>query len=148
MKRETPYGGERFFIDWSLFDKHQSESLKIDICSGDSVEPETVKANELCIIQDTNNISFRVYPPEFIFAEKLETILRFGTGNTRVKDFIDLYTLIRKGLDILKLKKAVRMCFKCRKREFQVEELLIILNDKDFVDFLNRNYKVEISLFF
>ncbi|MDE0518457.1 MAG: nucleotidyl transferase AbiEii/AbiGii toxin family protein [Bdellovibrionales bacterium] len=44
---------------------------------------------------DISNISFQVYPPEFIFAEKLETIVRFGTGNTRVKDFIDLDTLIK-----------------------------------------------------
>ena len=35
MKRETLYGGERFSIDWSLFQKGQSEALKIDVCSGD-----------------------------------------------------------------------------------------------------------------
>ena len=79
MKRDTPYGGDRFSIEWSLFKKNQSETLKIDVCSGDFVEPESVKANELCIIEDTSNISFQVYPPEFIFAEKLETIVRFGT---------------------------------------------------------------------
>ena len=141
MKRETPYGGDRFSLNWSLFDKNQSEALKIDVCSGDLVEPETVKASELCIIEDTGNISFQVYPPEFIFAEKLETVVRFGTGNTRVKDFIDLDTLIRKGLNIQKLKKAVRMCFKCRGRDFQIEELLKILNDKNFTEFLGEVLK-------
>ena len=140
MKRETPYGGERFFLNWSLFDKNRSEALKIDVCSGDLIEPETVKASELCI-EDTGNISFQIYPPEFIFAEKLETVIRFGTGNTRVKDFIDLDTLIRKGLNIQKLKKAVRMCFKCRGRDFQIEELLKILNDKDFTEFLGEVLK-------
>lgn len=30
MKRDTPYGGERFSIEWSLFDKNQSEALKAD----------------------------------------------------------------------------------------------------------------------
>ena len=142
MKRETPYGGERFSIEWSLFTKHQSEALKIDVCSGDSIEPETVKANELCIIEDTGNISFQVYPAEFIFAEKLETIVRFGTGNTRVKDFIDLDTLIRKGLSIQKLQKAVKMCFKCRGRDFQIKELL--RNVKYFVikmEFYQKNGK-------
>ena len=67
MKRETPYGGERFSIEWSLFDKNQSEALKIDVCSGDFIEPETVKASELCIIQDTKGVFFQVYPPEFLY---------------------------------------------------------------------------------
>ena len=141
MKRETPYGGERFSLNWSLFDKNQSEVLKIDVCSGDLIEPETVKASNLCIIEDTGNISFQVYPPEFIFAEKLETVVRFGTGNTRVKDFIDLDTLIRKGLNIQKLKKAVRMCFKRRGKDFQIEKLLQILNDRDFTKFLGEVLK-------
>ena len=141
MKRETPYGGDRFSLNWSLFDKNQSEALKIDVCSGDLIEPEIVKASELCIIEDTGNISFQVYPPEFIFAEKLETIVRFGTGNTRVKDFIDLDTLIRKGLNTQKLKRVIRMRFKCRGRDLQIEELLKILNDKDFTDFLGEVLK-------
>lgn len=141
MKRDTPYGGDRFSIEWSLFDKNQSEALKINVCSGDFIEPETVKAREICLIQDTGNISFYVYPPEFIFAEKLETVLRFGTGNTRVKDFIDIDTLIKKGLNTKKLEKAVRECFKCRGKEFQLKELLEILNDKDFIEFLGEVLK-------
>ena len=82
-----------------------------------------------------------MYPPEFIFAEKLETIVRFGTGNTRVKDFIDLDTLIRKGLNTQKLKRVIRMRFECRGRDLQIEELLKILNDKDFTDFLGEVLK-------
>ena len=141
MKRDTPYGGERFSIEWSLFSKGQPEALKIDVCSGDFIEPEAVKADELCIIEDTGGISFQVYPPEFIFAEKLETIARFGTGNTRIKDFIDLDTLIKKGLNTHKLKKAVKMCFKTRGRDFKVKALSKILNDVDFVETLGEILK-------
>ena len=141
MKRDTPYGGERFSINWSLFKKGQPEALKIDVCSGDFIEPEAVKADELCIIEDTGGISFQVYPPEFIFAEKLETIVRFGTGNTRMKDFIDLNTLIKNGLNIHKLRKAVKICFKIRGRNFQTKTLLKILNDIDFVETLGKILK-------
>ena len=141
MKRKTPYGGERFSIEWSLFDKGQSESLKVDVCSGDFIEPETVKADELCLVEDTGDVFFQVYPPEFIFAEKLETIIRFGTGNTRVKDFIDLNTLIKQGLNLQNLKRAVKMCFQCRGRDFQATELLKILNDKDFTELLGNFLK-------
>ena len=141
MKRDTLYGGERFSIEWTLFDKNQSEALKIDVCSGDFIEPESVKASEICIIQDTGDISFHVYPPEFIFAEKLETVVRFGTGNTRVKDFIDLDTLIKKGLNTKKLERAVRECFKRRGKDFKVKELLTILNDKEFIEYLGEVLK-------
>ena len=34
------------------------------------------------------------YPKEFIFAEKLETVVYRDIGNTRMKDFHDLYSLI------------------------------------------------------
>lgn len=143
MKRDAPYGGERYTMQWSLFDSQQSEVLKIDVCSGDSVEPDTVRAKDLCLINPIDEISFQVYPPEFIFAEKLETIARFKTGNTRLKDFIDLYTLIKNGLNFEKLKKAVNECFTCRKRKFQSNELLKILTDVDFVTFLKTKYSKE-----
>ena len=143
MKRQTPYGGDRFSINWTLFNKHQSESLKVDVCSGDSIKPKSVKANKLCIIPPIQDIVIQVYPPEFIFAEKLETILRFGTGNTRLKDFIDMYTLIKKQLNTRKLKTAIMMCFKCRGKHFQDEDLLKILNDKDYTDFLSKIFKTK-----
>ncbi len=141
MKRDTPYGGERFSIKWSLFSKGQSEALKIDVCSGDFVEPEAIRASKLCIIEDTGGISFQVYPLEFIFAEKLETIARFGTGNTRMKDFIDLNTLIKKGLNVHKLRKAVKICFKTRGRDFQAKTLLKILDNADFAETLGEVLK-------
>ena len=84
-----------------------------------------------------------MYPPEFIFAEKLETILRFGTGNTRLKDFIDLYTLTKNPLNTQKLKTAVMMCFKCRGKIFQAEDLLNILNNKDYTSFLSKTLKTK-----
>ena len=37
MERETPYGGDRFEIQWTMFDKNQSESLKVDVCAGDFI---------------------------------------------------------------------------------------------------------------
>jgi hypothetical protein len=35
-------------------------------------------------------ISLVVYPPETIFAEKLETVLSKGAANSRMKDYHDL----------------------------------------------------------
>ncbi|MCX6991430.1 MAG: nucleotidyl transferase AbiEii/AbiGii toxin family protein, partial [Chlamydiae bacterium] len=41
-----------------------------------------------------SKIQVRSYPKEFIFAEKLETVVYRGMGNTRMKDFHDLHSLI------------------------------------------------------
>jgi len=41
-----------------------------------------------------SKIRVRSYPKEFIFAEKLETVIYRGNANTRMKDFHDLYTLV------------------------------------------------------
>ena len=41
-----------------------------------------------------NNVKLSCYPKEFIFAEKLETIIFRGSFNSRMKDFHDLYSMI------------------------------------------------------
>ncbi len=41
-----------------------------------------------------SNVKLSCYPKEFIFAEKLETIIYRGSFNSRMKDFHDLYSLI------------------------------------------------------
>ena len=61
-------------------------------------------------------LSQQNHPKEFIFAEKLETIVFRGGGNTRMKDFHDLYSLV--SLDVLDsslAKKAVELVFHHRK---------------------------------
>lgn len=40
------------------------------------------------------SVSLSCYPKEFIFAEKLETIIYRGSFNSRMKDFHDLYSMI------------------------------------------------------
>jgi hypothetical protein len=95
-----------------FFSKPGARRLKIDACAGDAVVPNIVTANEAFLLPiGTNNIELRVYPKEFVIAEKLETIARFRTGNTRCKDFIDIWMLIQTGVDLQAVSEALRMCF-------------------------------------
>ncbi len=57
-----------------------------------------------------------VYPIETIFAEKLETVLSKGSKNSRMKDFHDLFLLIRnEKLQISKkLHKNIQKTFENR----------------------------------
>ncbi len=71
--------------------------VAIDIGFGDIVNPvkyaiplTTSSKGDLF----EQSISLSCYPKEFIFAEKLETIIYRGSFNSRMKDFHDLYSMI------------------------------------------------------
>jgi hypothetical protein len=67
-----------------------------------------------------NKISLRCYPKEFIFAEKLETVVFRRESNTRMKDFHDLYSLISLGnLNEAYKAKAIELVFIHRKTSLQ-----------------------------
>lgn len=71
--------------------------IQIDLGFGDLVEAidypmELTSTSKGPLFE--SKIQVRSYPKEFIFAEKLETITHRGIGNTRMKDFHDLYSLI------------------------------------------------------
>jgi len=93
--------------------------MRMDLGFGDRVEPiehtiDLTATSKGPLFE--SRISLHCYPKEFIFAEKLETIVFRGGGNTRMKDFHDLYYLVR--LDVLDsslAKKAVELVFNHRK---------------------------------
>ncbi|MBM3191719.1 MAG: nucleotidyl transferase AbiEii/AbiGii toxin family protein [Chlamydiae bacterium] len=97
--------------------------IRMDLGFGDLVEP----IEHLIDLTTTSKgplfesrISLHCYPKEFIFAEKLETIVFRGGNNTRMKDFHDLYSLV--CLDVLDsslAKKAVELVFHHRKTSFK-----------------------------
>ncbi len=71
--------------------------IQIDLGFGDVVDaidyPLELTATAKGPIFESK-IQVRSYPKEFIFAEKLETVIYRGSGNTRMKDFHDLYSLV------------------------------------------------------
>lgn len=72
------------------------DRIHIDIGTGDVVSP-TPRDLNLVQYRDKplfeSQISLLVYPPETIFAEKLETVISKGTINSRMKDYHDLLLL-------------------------------------------------------
>jgi len=138
MERDTPYGGDRFSIGWTFFRKNASHPLKIDVCAGDVVNERSVQATDLFLMQTDEELSINVYPPEFIFAEKLETAVHFGTGNSRFKDFIDMWSLTRLNLDPEPVKSAVLACFSNRGTTCSVAGLRAVISDADFAALMER----------
>lgn len=95
------------------------DKIQIDVGIGDVVMPII---RELHLFQYKGRpmfegeISLVVYPPETIFAEKLETVLSKGAANSRMKDYHDLVLLTRKPhiIDINKLQKSLKSTFNNR----------------------------------
>lgn len=92
--------------------------IRIDIGIGDVVKPENLTIH----LSETKNsplfekeLQLWSYPPETIFAEKLETAIKRDALNSRMKDFHDLVLLVQSEiLNRDKTKQAVQQTFKHR----------------------------------
>ncbi len=112
------YPGYRITLNVKL--ANIRDKVQVDIGVGDTVYPLSYEIplthyRGQPFFEST--ISLLTYPPETIFAEKLETILSKGSGNSRMKDYHDLLLLIRKQdiLNLEKLQSAVADTFSNRR---------------------------------
>ncbi|NGX40292.1 MAG: hypothetical protein KR126chlam4_00109 [Candidatus Anoxychlamydiales bacterium] len=108
--------------------------LSIDLGFGDVVK-EIKK--EIVLMKSSkgplfeNSITLNCYPREFIFAEKLETIIFRGAANSRMKDFYDVYLMMLedKGIEKKVLESAILEVFNHRKTPLNIP---ISFSDADF----------------
>ncbi|MBE6147334.1 MAG: nucleotidyl transferase AbiEii/AbiGii toxin family protein [Firmicutes bacterium] len=111
IREDDEYGGNKYHIVGKL--QSLKVNLEIDISTGDKVTPRELKYKYPLIFED-RTIMISSYNIETILAEKIETVLRRGVFNSRMKDFYDIYyflTKLRKEIDINILKKAVDNTF-------------------------------------
>lgn len=107
VKMSVSFGKSKFplFIDLGFGDlvkAHEQEILLLGNAKGPLFE---------------SSVTLKCYPLEFVFAEKLETVIYRGKENSRMKDFHDLYTLVstEKSIDKQEAKEALSAVFKHRK---------------------------------
>lgn len=118
------YSGYRIILNASFF--KMKDKIQIDVGMGDVVDPLSYEIHLThCRGKPffENTISLLVYPPEAIFAEKLETILFKGPSNSRMKDYHDILLLIRNRDNMLnfeKLKNTTLKTFANRRTVFQL----------------------------
>ena len=111
IREDDEYGGNKYHIVGKL--QSLKVNLEIDISTGDKVTPRELKYKYPLIFED-RTIMISSYNIETILAEKIETVLRRGVFNSRMKDFYDMYyflTKLRKEIDINILKEAVDNTF-------------------------------------
>ena len=137
IREDDEYGGNKYHIVGKL--QSLKVNLEIDISTGDKVTPRELKYKYPLIFED-RTIMISSYNIETILAEKIETVLRRGVFNSRMKDFYDIYyflTKLRKEIDINVLKEAMDNTF-TKRDSFEY------LNDyEQIIDSIICNERVE-----
>ncbi len=113
------YGGVRLIVKFQLDVSEISKtklsklsSIHLDVAF-DPLTLENLTKIDLppLIDADEFRISWSVYPSEFIFAEKLQTLVARGSRSSRGKDIYDMWLLSTKIKDEIKLRSAVEKVF-------------------------------------
>lgn len=130
IREESEYGGNKYNIIGKI--ENIKVQLEIDISTGDKVTPREMKYKYQSIFEN-KSIIINCYNLETILAEKLETILRRGKFNSRMKDYYDVYYNLNNlydDIDILILNNAIKNTF----------------NKRDSIKYLNDYKEIILSI--
>lgn len=105
IREDDEYGGNKYHLIGKL--ENLKINLDIDISTGDTVVPRELEYSYPSLFED-KKILIYTYNVETIISEKIETILRRGQYNSRMKDYYDIHMFLSKfkdniNSDILKL---------------------------------------------
>lgn len=139
IREEDTYGGLRYNIV-AKFDNIKVD-LSIDIATGDLITPREIEYDYKMMFED-RSLTIMTYNIESIIAEKFQTVISRGILNSRMKDYYDLYYLIRyKEFSRENLKNAIMRTFEKRKTKINIiDKALDEINKSDFVRELWRSY--------
>ena len=129
IREEDEYGGNRYSLTGRI--GNTKITFDIDISTGDIITPRELKFKYNCLFEN-KAILISAYNLSTIFAEKLETILKKGKTNSRMKDYYDLYYFIskmEKELDKNELKQAIQNTFQKRNSIELLDSYQTILED-------------------
>lgn len=93
IRADDEYGGNKYHLVGRL--ENLKVALEIDISTGDEITPRELNYEYISIFEN-KKIYIDTYNIETILAEKIETILRRGKYNARMKDYYDVYFFLTK----------------------------------------------------
>lgn len=139
IREEDDYGGLRYNII-ALFDNIRV-NLSIDIATGDLITPKEIEYTYKMMFEE-RNLKLMTYNIETIIAEKFQTIISRSILNSRMKDYYDLYYLLKnKEFSNKNLKEAINKTFSKRDTEIEsVDNVISEIEKSDFVKELWVNY--------
>lgn len=138
IREDDEYGGNKYHIVARL--QNMKVNLEIDISTGDEVTPRELEYKYPLLFED-KSIIISSYNLETILSEKIETVLRRGKYNSRMKDYYDIYmflTRLYKEIDFRIMNEALINTFKKRNS-------FTYLNDYEMIlDSLKENEKINV----
>lgn len=123
IRQESEYGGFKINILATM--STLKVYLAIELTTGDKITTREIEYNYNCHFED-KKIPILAYTLETVIAEKYQTIIARDIYNTRMKDFYDIYVLIKenaKKIDFRNLVMAIQNTFKNRETELNMEEI-------------------------
>ena len=93
IRQDDEYGGNKYHLVGKL--ENLKVALEIDISTGDEITPRELNYEYYSLFEN-KKIYIESYNIESILAEKIETILRRGKYNARMKDYYDIYFFLSK----------------------------------------------------
>ncbi len=130
MQNQREYEGIRVCFQGYL--ENTKISMQLDIGFGDRITPAPVEITYPTLL-DLPMPKLCGYPVETVIAEKLHTMVEKGMLNSRVKDYHDVWVLLRQGhYDGEVLERAVERTFSQRGIKFERTELFQIIKRYGF----------------
>ena len=93
IRKEANYAGIRLTLIGTIDGARCP--VQIDVAYGDAVIPAPESARYPVMFDDMPAPTLRVYPRFTVVAEKLEAIISLGMANSRMKDYFDLWVILR-----------------------------------------------------
>lgn len=110
---EKEYNGVRAHIEVSLDTAKQVISM--DVGFGDIVTPGPVDLSYPLLLEDLPEVQVLAYSLETVVAEKYQAMIDHSVENSRMKDFFDVYRILKSGkIDQRTLQDAITATFKNR----------------------------------
>lgn len=113
MKEDADYEGVR--VKFRGFLERARIPMQIDVGFGDVIYPKPKTIN-YPVILDFPKPHLKGYPAESVISEKFEAMIKLGLLNSRMKDFYDIWLMMRQfDFDGPKFAEALKRTFKHRK---------------------------------
>lgn len=107
IRKDANYSGTRVTLVGNI--DGAKCTVQVDVGYGDAVTPAPEIATYPVMLDDMPAPQLRVYPRYTVIAEKFEAIVSLGMANSRMKDYFDLWVLMRNAeLDQEILEQAIR----------------------------------------
>ena len=99
--------------------------FSIDVGFGDVIVPHPSHLDYPLLIEGLPAVNVEAYSLETVVAEKFQTMIDRGTINSRMKDFFDVYTILKEDkVDVKLLKEAIVGVFANRRTALDADSVV------------------------